>query len=155
MRDVRFGKGALQGGRRRRVIDHSVADGGCDLVVRGVGEADVQDRTGVVTGHIHGAIDGLEYVLLHQFALTQNTDARTVAVEQVAVLRELGEFDFCHIHEGIHFVFGPLEVFNAKGVDGDDFDAGLVADLKDLASSRFSIYIQNFGDGVLFTAGKR
>lgn len=139
MRNVRCGKRALQGGRRRGVIDHGVANGRCDLVMRGVGEADVQDRKGVMTCHIHGPINGLEYVILDELALTQNADASSVAVEQVAVLRELGEFHLCHIHERINFVFGPLEVFNAKGVDGDDFDARFVADFKDLESSRISI----------------
>lgn len=57
------------------------------------------------------------------------------------MLRELGQFDFRHIHERIHFVFGPLEIFNAKGVDGDDLDARFVADFKDLTSSRFNIHI--------------
>lgn len=107
--------------------------------MRGVGEADVQDRMGVVTCHVDGAVDGLDYVLLDELALTQDADAGTVAVEQVAVLCELGEFDFCHVHERVNFVFGPLEVFDAEGVDGDDFDAGFVADFKDLGSSRFSI----------------
>lgn len=92
-----------------------------------------------MTCHIHGAINGLEYVLLDELALTQNADTSSVAVEQVAVLRELGEFHLCHIHERINFVLGPLEVFNAKGVDGDDFDTRFVADFKNLASSRISI----------------
>lgn len=81
MRNVRFGKGALQGGRRRGVIDHGVANGRCDLVVRGVGEAYIQDRTGVMTCHVDGTIDGLEHVLLDELALTQHADARAVAVE--------------------------------------------------------------------------
>lgn len=90
--------------------------------------------------HIDGAIDGLDYVLLDELALTQHTDTGTVAVEQVAVLRELGEFEFCHIHECINFVFGPLEVLNTKGIDGDDIDAGFVADFQNLVEQSWSIY---------------
>lgn len=81
MHNVGFRKGALQGGRRRGVIDHGVANGRCDLVVRGVGEANVQDRTGVVACHVDGTIDGLEHVLLDELALTQDADARAVAIE--------------------------------------------------------------------------
>lgn len=121
--------------------------------MRGVGEANIQDRPGVMTCHIDCAIDGLDYVLLDELALAQDTDAGTVAVEQVAVLRELGEFDFCHIHEGINFVFGPLEVLNTKGVDGDDIDAGFVADFQNLASNRISIYRKAFETIVLGATG--
>jgi hypothetical protein len=33
------------------------------------------------------------------------------------------ELDLGHVHESVDFIFGALEVFNAKGVDGDNLDS--------------------------------
>lgn len=48
------------------------------------------------------------------------------------MLGELRELDFEHVHQGVDFVFGALEVLDAEGVDRDDADSSLVADFQDL-----------------------
>jgi len=48
---------------------------------------------------------------------------------------QLTQLQFCHSHQGIDLVFRALEVFDAKRIDGHDFDSGLVADLKNLAGT--------------------
>jgi hypothetical protein len=51
-------------------------------------------------------------------------------MEQLAMLGQLIKLDLGHVHESVDFIFGALEVFNAKGVDGDNLDSGLVAHLE-------------------------
>ncbi len=132
-----------RGGGRRRVIDHGVADRRCDLIVGCIGEANVQDGAGIVAGHIDGAVNGLEHVLLHQPPLAQHTHAGAVPVEQVAMLCQLGEFDFCHVHQGIDFIFRALEILDAESVDGHHFDAGFVAHFENLEqlASKFLAFV--------------
>ena len=110
------------------VLGHGVADRARDFVLAGVGEADVQDGVAVVLGQIHGAVDGLQDVGLDELALAQDADAGAVALQQLAVLGELCELDFEHVHQGVDFVFGALEVLDTEGVDRHDADSGFVAD---------------------------
>ena len=125
--DMGLGKGSLQRREGGRVISNSIADGGSDLVARGVRYADIQDGVAVAASQLDRPIHGLEHVGLDQLALPQDTDAGAVPLQQVAVLRELRELDFGHVHERVDFVFRPLEVLNAEGVDGHYFHAAFVA----------------------------
>lgn len=45
---------------------------------------------------------------------------------------ELFQLDLCHGHERVDFMLGALEILDAKCVDGNDLDAGLVAHFKNL-----------------------
>lgn len=49
--------------------------------MRGIRETDVQDRTGVVTSHLDGVVDGLKHVLLDELALAQHADTSTVSIQ--------------------------------------------------------------------------
>lgn len=48
------------------------------------------------------------------------------------MLTQLRELNFRNLHERVDLVEGTLKVFDGEGVDGDDLDAGLVADFEDL-----------------------
>lgn len=62
--------------------------------------------------------------------MAQDLDARAVTLQQLSVLGDLGEFDLRHVHQSVNFVFGSFEVLDAEGVNGDNFDARLVANLE-------------------------
>ena len=55
------------------------------------------------------------------------------------MLGKLQELEFRHGHQGIDFIFGAFEVFNAEGVDGDDLDTGFVTDFEDLMRFQASV----------------
>ena len=86
--------------------------------------------------HADGTVNSFEDVGFEDVALPQELDARAVAVEDLAVLGELGELDLGHVHESVDFVFGAFEILDTEGVDGDDFAAGFVADFEDLGGGR-------------------
>lgn len=98
----------------------------------GVGEADVQDGVAVVLRELDGAVNGLQDVGLDELALSEHADAGAVALQEIAMLGELGELDFEHVHQGIDFVFGALEVLDTEGVNRYDTDSGFIADFEDL-----------------------
>lgn len=105
-----------------------------DLIPRSIRKADVQDSASVALGHIDSPVNGFQDVWPDEFSLTEDLDARTVALQQLSVLGDLSELDLCHVHESVDFVFGALEVLNAKGVDCDNFDTRFVAHFEDLPS---------------------
>ena len=53
------------------------------------------------------------------------------------MLSQLSQFDFCHLHKRVDFVFGALEVFNAECVDGYYLDTSFVAYFQDLGEISF------------------
>lgn len=46
------------------------------------------------------------------------------------MLYELFEFYFCKLHKPVDLVFGAVKVLDTERVDGHDFDAAFVANLK-------------------------
>ena len=98
----------------------------------GVGEADVQDRVAIVLRQVHGAVNGIQDVRLDELALSEHADAGAVALQDFAVLGELRELDFEHVHQGVDFVFGTLEILDTEGVNCHDANPGFVADFQDL-----------------------
>lgn len=106
VRDVALGEWSWEvGWERFRVFDYGVPDRGGHFVLARVGEADIQYCVAVVLCEFHGTVDGFEHVGLDELALAQDADAGAVALEDLAVLRELGEFDFEHVHKGVDFIF--------------------------------------------------
>ena len=98
----------------------------------GVGEADVQDRVAIVLRQVHGAVNGLQDVGLDELALSEHADAGTVALQDLAVLGELRELDFEHVHQGIDFVFGALEVLDTEGINCHNANPSFITDFQDL-----------------------
>lgn len=147
--DVRLGERALRRGERFRVLDDRLPDRRRDLVLRGVREADVQDGLAVAARQLDGFVDGLEHVGLDELALSEDPDAGAVSLQQVAVLRQLGELDFRHVHERIDFVLGSLEILDAEGVDGYHSDAGFVAHFQYLSIRSTSALCETLHSGVL------
>lgn len=119
-------------GERLTELFHRVPYRRGNLLPTCVRETNVQDAIAVSTRHFHSTIHRLEDIRLDEFSLTEDADPRAVPVEQVAVLDELFEFDLRHVHQGIDFVFRPLEVLDTEGVDRDVSDARLVAYFEDL-----------------------
>ena len=67
------------------------------------------------------------------------------------MLGELGELDFEHVHQGIDFVFGALEVFNTEGINRYDADSSFVTDFQDLVRLgrlRQLRLLEGFGEGI-------
>lgn len=124
--------GCVGGRYRSGVLLHRPPHGGGDLVPAGVWEADVQDGLVVVFGHAACSVHRLEHIGLDQVALAEDSYACAVPVEQIAVLRQLGEFDLGHVHQRVDLVFRPLEVLDAEGIYGDSVHARFVAYLEDL-----------------------
>jgi hypothetical protein len=87
----------------------------------------VRGLLSVPAGELHRIIDCFQELGLHQLLLAQDPDAGTVAIQKIAMLYQLRQFDLCHVHERVDLVLGALEVLDTEGVDGDDLDAGLVA----------------------------
>ena len=98
-----------------------------DFFARGVRKADVEDAFAVAGGHRDSVVDGFEDIGFYEVSLAEDLYARTIAIEDVPVLDELCELDFCHFHQSVHLVLGSFEVLDAEGVDGDMGDAGFVA----------------------------
>ena len=54
---------------------------------------------------LDGAVDCLQHVWLDQLALAEDADAGAVAVEEGAVLGQLGQLYPRHVHQGVDLVF--------------------------------------------------
>jgi hypothetical protein len=80
--------------------------------------------------HSHGPVHCVQNVPFHEVALSQHPDRCTVAVQQGPMLGQLFELDLGHGHERIDLMLRTVEVLDAEGVDGNDLDARLVADLE-------------------------
>ena len=115
-----------------RVIFYHVLDGHCDFVARGVREADVEDCVFVVFCHGDGVVYCFDDVWVEEVSVSEDSDRGAVSLEELSVLGELGEFELGEGHEGVDFVAGSLEVFDAEGVYCDGLDATFVADFYDL-----------------------
>ena len=87
-------------------------------------------------GHFYSSIDCFKDIGLDDFSLSEDPDTGTIAVEKRAMLGQLTQFDFCHGHEVVYFIFGALEILNAESVHRDYFDSGFVADLENLTKEQ-------------------
>lgn len=86
----------------------------------------------VVLCEVDGFVDCVQYILLHQFPLSQHLDRCSVSVKEIPMLSNLRQLDFGHIHERIDLIFRPLKVLNTKGVDRHNLDTSFVANLQNL-----------------------
>ena len=87
----------------------------------------VGDIPPVVLGHFNGFVHLLENIGSDHVSLPKKLHPRAVSLQELAVLRNLSQLDFGHVHQRLNFEFGALEVFDAERVYGDDSDANLVA----------------------------
>ena len=55
------------------------------------------------------------------------------------MLGDLHQFDLSQVHQRVDFVARAFEVFDAEGVDCYDLDAGFVADLQYLRTTKKKI----------------
>jgi hypothetical protein len=135
MRDMGFGEGrasrAVRGESRAEgcaVIVDRISNRSRDFIAGSVGEADVQHAVTVAAGQVDSLVDCSEDVRFEQVEAAENAHFRTISIQQVSVLRHLGELHLGHVHERIDLEFGALEVLDAERVDGDHFDTTLITD---------------------------
>ena len=90
---------------------------------------------------LNSIVSGLAQIRGHQVHFPQDPDASTVSVEKFAVLRELLELNLCQLHETFDFILGPVEVLGTESVDGDYFDASLVAHFQNLVDAKLARFL--------------
>jgi hypothetical protein len=86
----------------------------------------------IVCGDGNRLVDRFDHIRLYQLAVSQDADGSSITVEQCSVLCQLPELELRQFHESVYFVLRALEVLDTKCIDGNDLDAGLVADFQDL-----------------------
>jgi hypothetical protein len=71
----------------------------------------------------------LEHVWRDQVQPPEYPHTRAISVQQLSMLYELLQLDFGELHKPVDLVLGAVEVLETEGVDCDDLNAALVADL--------------------------
>ena len=116
--------------RRQRcgILVHGLPNCGRHFILACIWDTDVEYGIAIALCNFHRSIHGFEDVVFQERSLPYNSDGGTVTVEKITMLAQLSKLCFSHGHQAIDLIFGPLEIFNTEGIDGDDFDTGLVAD---------------------------
>lgn len=104
---------------RPTVFDNGISHCRGDFFPAGIWKADVEDAVSIARCHFNGTVDGFEDVRFDEFSLAKDSDTSTISIEQIAMLNQLLQLNLGHVHQPIHLIFGPLEVLNAEGVDGN------------------------------------
>ena len=97
-----------------------------------VRQADVQNRLAVVLCQDLGFLDSFEKIRLHEVASAEDFEAGSVSFQDFAVLVNLRDLGFEHVHQTVYFVLGALKVLDTECVDRHDFHARFVADFENL-----------------------
>ena len=87
--------------------------------------------------HGYCFVNGFDHVRLDHITLAEDSYRCAITVKQGPVLGQLQQFELCHSHQSVDFVFRALEVLDTECVDGHDFDTCFVADFEYLGT-RFS-----------------
>lgn len=147
MRDMGFGERrasrTVRGERRAErcaVIFNGIADRSRHLIAGGVGEADIQHAVTVAAGQVDSLVDCSENVRLEQVEAAEDAHFRTISIQQISMLRHLGQLHLGHVHESIDLEFGAFEVLDTERVDCDHLDTTFITDFQDLVEEQPSQY---------------
>lgn len=74
------------------------------LIPTCIRKTDIQNRTAIPTGHLNGFVNRFEHVRFDQGTISQHPNADAVSIHQVAMLGQLRQLDFSHVHQSINLV---------------------------------------------------
>lgn len=123
----------------------------CNFFPPRIRKAHIQHGAIVLLRDFYRSIDLLEHILPHQTPIPKHPYGSAVSLKQRPVLTHLGESRLGHVHQAVDFVFAPLEVLDAEGVDGDVFHAAFVTHLQH-PRERFKAHVVPFDGLDLVTA---
>lgn len=87
-------------------------------------------------GGVDGLVNDLKNVGADKIPLAQHPNAGAVPLQEVVMLDELFQLGLCELHQSFDLVFRPVVVFDAEGIDRDNFHAALVTNFQDLTNVR-------------------